>query len=48
MKNGRGEENEAEEADEKKLPYCTTAPSAEHQRGAADDDPCDDGSAGTG
>ncbi|MBW1788032.1 MAG: hypothetical protein JRK53_15635, partial [Deltaproteobacteria bacterium] len=40
------EEVEAVKASEKKLPYCTTAPSAEHQRGEADDDPCDDGRAG--
>jgi hypothetical protein len=24
------------------LPFCTTAPSAEHARGADDDEPCDD------
>ncbi len=24
------------------LPYCTTAPSAEHYRGEDDDEPCDD------
>ncbi len=27
---------------EAKLPYCTTAPSAEHARASADDEPCDD------
>lgn len=30
----------------KELPFCTTAPSAEHARGGADDEPCDDGRAG--
>ena len=29
-----------------KLPYCTTAPSAEHARAQEDDEPCDDGRAG--
>ena len=24
------------------MPFCTTAPSAEHARGDLDDDPCDD------
>lgn len=28
------------------LPSCTTAPSAEHARAVADDEPCDDGRAG--
>ena len=28
------------------LPFCTTAPSAEHARGEADDEPCDDGRTG--
>ena len=32
-------------ADEK-LPYCTTAPSAEHHRASDDDEPCDDGRTG--
>jgi hypothetical protein len=27
---------------EKPLPFCTTAPSAEHARGADEDEPCDD------
>ena len=31
---------------EEKLPYCTTAPSAEHARAADDDEPCDDGRSG--
>ena len=29
-----------------KLPYCTTAPSAEHGRASDDDEPCDDGRSG--
>lgn len=32
--------------DEKELPFCTTAPSAEHSRSSNDDGPCDDGRAG--
>jgi hypothetical protein len=28
--------------DEKPLPFCTTAPSAEHSRASEDDGPCDD------
>jgi hypothetical protein len=28
------------------LPYCTTAPSAEHMRSHDEDEPCDDGRAG--
>jgi transposase-like protein len=28
------------------LPFCTTAPSAEHARATNEDEPCDDGSAG--
>jgi len=28
---------------DEKLPYCTTAPSAEHSRGHDNDEPCDDG-----
>ena len=26
----------------KPLPFCTTAPSAEHSRAESDDEPCDD------
>ena len=40
---------EQEEKDNKKkkkeadpVPFCTTAPSAEHARGELEDDPCDD------
>jgi hypothetical protein len=28
---------------QEKLPFCTTAPSAEHARATDDDEPCDDG-----
>ncbi len=28
------------------LPFCTTAPSAEHARATNEDEPCDDGTAG--
>jgi hypothetical protein len=31
---------------DEKLPYCTTAPSAEHARASDDDEPCDDGREG--
>ncbi len=27
---------------EEELPFCTTAPSAEHSRGTDEDEPCDD------
>jgi hypothetical protein len=50
------EEKKVEEVEEKekqkkkkfdeKLPYCTTAPSAEHARTFDDDEPCDDGRSG--
>ena len=29
-----------------KLPYCTSAPSAEHARASHDDESCDDGRSG--
>ena len=32
--------------DKEGLPYCTTAPSAEHARAVDDDEPCDDGRSG--
>ena len=31
---------------EKKLPFCTTAPSSEHARASNEDEPCDDGREG--
>ena len=40
------EEKEETQAEKKKaeeeLPFCTTAPSAEHARAAEEDEPCDD------
>ena len=42
----RKENTSAEEVGEKdrddKLPFCTTAPSAEHARGEDEDEPCED------
>ena len=38
----KGKEKKLEE----KLPYCITAPSAEHARAHDDDEPCDDGRSG--
>jgi len=38
----KGENEEVEE----ELPYCTTAPSAEHARANDEDEPCDDFRAG--
>ncbi len=35
-------EKTEEEKAEEKLPFCTTAPSAEHSRGADEDEPCED------
>ena len=35
-------ENIKKKKDEEKLPFCTTAPSAEHARASNDDEPCDD------
>jgi hypothetical protein len=32
--------------EEEKLPFCTTAPSAEQARAGDDDEPCDDGRSG--
>lgn len=39
------EKRKKKNADEK-LPYCTTAPSAEQARASDDDEPCDDGREG--
>jgi len=38
----KGKKKKADE----KLPYCTTAPSAEQARTSDDDEPCDDGREG--
>jgi len=40
------EEEKKKKKPEEKLPYCTTAPSAEHARASADDEPCDDATDG--
>lgn len=44
------EPEDKQESNKKKnveeLPYCTTAPSAEHLRANDEDEPCDDGRAG--
>ena len=37
------EEKAKKKKAEEKLPFCTTAPSAEHARASAEDEPCDDG-----
>jgi len=42
----RNDKHEDEEKKDKPLPFCTTAPSPEHSRGEADDEPCDDGRSG--
>ena len=39
-------EKDKKKKDEKGLPYCTTAPSAEHARASDEDEPCDDGRSG--
>jgi hypothetical protein len=44
---GKKEKKEDEQLEKKKkkeeeLPFCTTAPSAEHARGTDEDEPCDD------
>ena len=49
-KNNNAEPDETEKGKKKKteedLPYCTTAPSAEHYRADDEDEPCDDGRTG--
>ncbi|HUU39946.1 MAG TPA: hypothetical protein VMW42_03300 [Desulfatiglandales bacterium] len=50
-KNIKETEEKAEEKNKKKkvkkpLPFCTTAPSAEHARAEDEDEPCDDDRAG--
>ena len=40
--NNNREKKKAEE----KLPFCTTAPDAEHARSHNEDEPCDDGRSG--
>jgi hypothetical protein len=46
METGDPETTKKKETEENPLPYCTTAPSAEHHRGADEDEPCDDGRTG--
>lgn len=41
-----GLEKDKKKKVEEKLPFCTTAPSAEHHRAQDDDEPCDDGRSG--
>ena len=45
IENSEEQEENWEKTDEK-LPFCNTAPSAEHARADDDDGPCDDGRAG--
>jgi hypothetical protein len=40
------EQAKSKKEDEEPMPFCTTAPSAEHARGADDDEPCDDSRSG--
>jgi len=40
------EETKKKKKAESPLPFCTTAPSAEHARGADEDEPCDDSRSG--
>ena len=44
QKKKENEEKPKEKTEEEPLPFCTTAPSAEHARAADDDEPCDDSS----
>ena len=39
-------DDKKEDTGEERLPYCTTAPSAEHARAHNEDEPCDDGTGG--
>ena len=41
-----GEKQRSKKKNVEDLPYCTTAPSAEHMRSHDEDEPCDDGRAG--
>jgi hypothetical protein len=36
------EETKKKKQKEEELPFCTTAPSAEHSRAEEEDEPCDD------
>jgi hypothetical protein len=46
VENSEEQDKEGQEKAEGKVPYCSTAPSAEHARAHDDDEPCDDGRAG--
>ena len=46
QKKNNPEEKTEETKKEDTLPFCTTAPSAEHARATNEDEPCDDGRAG--
>ena len=49
MTDQKTKKEETESLNDKKeddLPFCTTAPSAEHARALEDDEPCDDGRSG--
>jgi len=41
-----GQEKGKKKSGEETLPYCTSAPSAEHARASHDDESCDDGRSG--
>ena len=45
-KEGSGINKNKKKMREEKLPYCTTAPSAEQARANDQDEPCDDGRTG--
>jgi len=40
--NAKEEKKPVEKREEEKLPFCTTAASAEHARASNEDEPCDD------
>ena len=46
MEESEEQEKAKKKTADEKLPYCTTAPSAEHARASDDDEPCDDGKEG--
>lgn len=46
MEKSEEPEPKKDEEAEEELPYCTSAPSAEHARAYDEDEPCDDSRAG--
>ncbi|MGD8227715.1 MAG: hypothetical protein PVH82_09370 [Desulfobacteraceae bacterium] len=38
----KGAQEKKKKKEDAELPFCTTAPSAEHSRADEEDDPCDD------